>query len=252
MQVYAPMTDAPEDEIEYLYTKIHVVHATETLSVNLDRPWWTASQSHLLHPLQLMLEKFSPCHQNIPGCWLRFSPWPACSHHQGEILQQQKGCSTKAIRCLQGSCFQCVVELKNRFELLGTADKQMDELWQEIQSTIIETVEKHIPYKKPEKRRTWLSAKSKSPIKEEQPKLPGTASRDKARRLNAEFQRATRKDKEQYWNQRCKQIEDFQKGHTRHLFTQAYSKLWKFELPSLPAKEQSKTRTGRSWLTNKA
>uniref|UniRef100_W5MT59 Reverse transcriptase domain-containing protein n=1 Tax=Lepisosteus oculatus TaxID=7918 RepID=W5MT59_LEPOC len=45
--------------------------------------------------------------------------------------------------------------------------------------------------------------------------------RDKARSLNAEFQRAARKDKEAYWDQRCKQMEeDCRKGRTRNLFAQ--------------------------------
>lgn len=38
-----------------------------------------------------------------------------------------------------------VIEVKNKFELLNTAEKMRDEQWQGIQSAIIETADRHIP-----------------------------------------------------------------------------------------------------------
>uniref|UniRef100_W5NGM3 Reverse transcriptase domain-containing protein n=1 Tax=Lepisosteus oculatus TaxID=7918 RepID=W5NGM3_LEPOC len=107
------------------------------------------------------------------------------------------------------------VTVRNRFELLGNEDKQLDELWQEFQSTIIKTTQEHIPYKKLEKRTETIK------IADQRRTAEATGDQDEAWRLNTEFQRAARKDKEAYWEQRCKQMEEeCRKGHTRNLFAQ--------------------------------
>ena len=49
--------------------------------------------------------------------------------------------------------------------------------------------------------------------------MPTTEDTDEVRKLNAEFQRQARKDKEDYLNRTCKEIEDDnRKGKTRDLF----------------------------------
>uniref|UniRef100_W5N9W4 Reverse transcriptase domain-containing protein n=1 Tax=Lepisosteus oculatus TaxID=7918 RepID=W5N9W4_LEPOC len=84
------------------------------------------------------------------------------------------------------------------------------ELWQEFQSTIIKTAQEHIPYKKLEKRSKWLSAETIK-IADQRRAAKAAGDRGEARRLNKEFQRAARKDKEAYWDQQ---------GHTRNVFAQ--------------------------------
>lgn len=68
------------------------------------------------------------------------------------------------------------------------------------------------------------------------------ADRNKTRRLNVEFQRAARKDKEIYWQQSCMKLEeDCQNGHTRDLFAQVR----KFQTPFTACKVMIKDKNGR-------
>ncbi len=63
-----------------------------------------------------------------------------------------------------------------------------------------------------------------------------------ARRLNSEFQRAARKDKEAYWEQQCKQLEaDCIKGHTRNAFAQVK----RIRAPFMPRKGTIKDKEGK-------
>lgn len=71
-------------------------------------------------------------------------------------MHHHKALSTKNITV--GKIFTTnTIQVKNRFELLDTAEKTPGELWQEIQSTMIGIAEEHIPHKKPEKKCKWLS-----------------------------------------------------------------------------------------------
>ncbi|MBJ3201473.1 hypothetical protein JGB54_23665 [Salmonella enterica subsp. enterica serovar Agona] len=112
------------------------------------------------------------------------------------------------------------IEVKNRFELLDTAEKTPDELWQEIQTIILEKAVKQIPYRKPVKCCKWLSSETMR-IAEQRKAAKAAGKREESRKLNSDFQRAVRKDNEVYWDQRCKQLEqDYMKGHTRNAFAQ--------------------------------
>ncbi|CAF3016440.1 unnamed protein product, partial [Rotaria sp. Silwood2] len=85
---------------------------------------------------------------------------------------------------------------------------------------MIGAAEQHIPYKKPTKTSKWLPEETIN-ITEKKRKAKAAGDRDEARRLNAEFQREARKDKEKYWNERCDEMdENNKKGHTRDLFAQ--------------------------------
>lgn len=112
------------------------------------------------------------------------------------------------------------IEVRNRFELLDISEKQPEELWGEIRSMITETARQHVTWKKPEKRRNWLSEETLR-IADQRRAAKIAGNKDEVRRLNADFQRAARKDKEKDWNERCKQLEkDFKNGHTRNFFAQ--------------------------------
>ncbi|MBN3288198.1 CFDP2 protein, partial [Polyodon spathula] len=110
------------------------------------------------------------------------------------------------------------VEVKNRFNLLTTEERHPDELWEEVKACIIETALEHVPYKKPSKSAQWISDLTIS-IAEERRKAKATGNREDFRRLNAEFQREAREDKENYWNEQCQKMEEAsRKGHTRKLY----------------------------------
>ncbi|MBN3319772.1 CFDP2 protein, partial [Atractosteus spatula] len=253
LQVYAPTTDVPEDEREQFYAKIEEaleqMPKKDIIYIMGDFNAKVGSQG-LGERNEAGDRLVQFCHENhlrVSNTWFmqpkcRLYTWIAPNgQHRNQIdyilCSQRWKSSVLAIKTFPGAdcgsdhklllptikvkfCnikknapskrfdvskvpVSYAVAVKNRFELLGNEDKQPDELWQEFQSTIIKTAQEHIPYKKLEKRSKWPSAET---IK---------------RRLNAEFQKAARKDKEAYWDQRCKQMEeDCRKGHTRNLFAQ--------------------------------
>ncbi|RWS06003.1 endonuclease-reverse transcriptase-like protein [Dinothrombium tinctorium] len=112
------------------------------------------------------------------------------------------------------------VDVKNRFELLDTSEKQPDELWQHFQSIILETATKNIPHRKREKKCKWLTDGTIN-LADQRRTAKAAGKREETVRLNAEFQRAARQDKDAYWNRQCEILEEeFMKGHTRSAFTQ--------------------------------
>uniref|UniRef100_W5MT28 Reverse transcriptase domain-containing protein n=1 Tax=Lepisosteus oculatus TaxID=7918 RepID=W5MT28_LEPOC len=113
------------------------------------------------------------------------------------------------------------VAVKNRFKLLGNGneDKQPDDLWQEFQSKIIKAAQESSAGTH---RSKWLSAET---IKDADQRRAAKAAGE---RLNAEFQRTARKDKEAYLDLRCKQMEEDCQKHTRNLFAQVKKILTSF------------------------
>lgn len=106
--------------------------------------------------------------------------------------------------------FPCI-EVETRFELLDAAEKVQEKKFN------LPSLTYHARSLK--KKHKWLSGKIISIAK--QRKAAKTACKwKKARRLNADFQRAARRDNI-YRNQRCKQLkENCVKGHTRNAFAQ--------------------------------
>ncbi|XP_060089062.1 harmonin-binding protein USHBP1-like [Heteronotia binoei] len=95
-----------------------------------------------------------------------------------------------------------------------------DELWQEIYSTIINIASEHIPYKKPETKRTWLLGRTIK-IAEQRKVAKAAVKCEEARKLDADFHRAARKDSEVHWDEYCKQLEEgCMKGIANYAFTQ--------------------------------
>lgn len=64
----------------------------------------------------------------------------------------------------------------------------------------------------------WIS-KATVEIVEEKGKTKTVGDRQEMQRLNAKFQRESRKDKEKYWIEQCKKLEDVaMRDHTREYF----------------------------------
>ncbi|XP_041107422.1 craniofacial development protein 2-like [Polyodon spathula] len=301
LQVYAPKTDAPEDESERFYAKIeealeqvpkkdiiyimgdfnakvgsheevniigrcglgerndagdHLVQFCHENHLRVSNTWfiqpkrhlytWTAPNGQHCNQIDYIL---------CSRCWkssvLAIKTFPSADYGSDHELLvatiKVKFCNIKKNAPPKRFDVSKVpvsyaVAVKNRFKLLGNANKQPDKLWQEFQSTIIKTAQEHIPYKKLEKRSKWLSAETIK-IAAQRRAAKAAGDRDEARRLNAEFQSAARKDKKHTG------ISDASKWRrTVEKVTPEISlrRSRKFDILSLPAKEQSKTRTGRS------
>lgn len=100
----------------------------------------------------------------------------------------------------------CATEVKNRFELLNITERQPDELWKEIKTTVTEVAQKYITYKKPVKLAKWIS-KATIESAEERMEANTIGDREEMRKLNAKFQREAKLE------------EGAMKGHTRECFT---------------------------------
>ena len=110
------------------------------------------------------------------------------------------------------------LEVKNRFKALDLLERQPDELWGEIKHIIEEEAKEKVPIIKKQKGAKWLSEKAIR-IAEERRKMKARKDVQGMRRLNADFQRQARKDKETYLNKECMEIEENNKiGRTRDLF----------------------------------
>uniref|UniRef100_W5MYU0 Reverse transcriptase domain-containing protein n=1 Tax=Lepisosteus oculatus TaxID=7918 RepID=W5MYU0_LEPOC len=227
LQVYAPTTDAPEDESERFYTKIEEaleqVPKKDIIYIMGDFNAKVGSQeeANIIGRCGLgernkagdSLVKF--CHENhfrVSNTWFMqpkhcLYTWTAPNgQHRNQIdyilCSQRWKSSVLTIKTFHGA------DCGSDHELLVTTFKVK----------FCNIKQEHIPYKKLEKRSKWLSAETIK-VADQRRAAKATGDRDEARRLNAEFQRAARKDKEAYWDQRCKQMEeDCRKGHTRNLF----------------------------------
>ena len=93
-----------------------------------------------------------------------------------------------------------------------------DELWNEIRDIVQETGIKTIPMEKKCKTSKWLSGEGlQIAVKRREAKTKGEKERYK--HLNAEFQRIARRDKEAFFSNQCKEIEESNRmGKTRDLF----------------------------------
>ena len=90
-----------------------------------------------------------------------------------------------------------------------------DELWMEVHDIVQETGIKTIPMEKKCKKAKWLSGEAlQIAVKKREVKSNGEKERYK--HLNAEFQRIARRDKEAFFSEQCKEIEEKNRmGKTR-------------------------------------
>ena len=110
------------------------------------------------------------------------------------------------------------VEVKNRFNGLQLADREPEELWNDIRDIVKETADKRVPKAKRKKVTKWLSDEAVK-IADERREVRNKGDDKEYRRLNAAFQRRARQDKEQSTTEKCRQIEESNKmGRTRDLY----------------------------------
>ena len=110
------------------------------------------------------------------------------------------------------------VEVKNRFNGLQLADREPEELWNDIRDIVKGTADKRVPKTKRKKVTKWLSDEAVK-IADERREMRNKGNDKEYRRLNAVFQRRASQDKEQRIKEKCRQIEEInRKGRTRDLY----------------------------------
>ena len=111
--------------------------------------------------------------------------------------------------------YDYTVEVRNSFKGLDLIDRVPDELWTEVCDTVQETGIKTIPMENKWKTAKWLSGEALQTAVKREAKSKGEKERYKY--LKSEFQRIARRDKEAFFNEQCKEIEENNRmGKTRH------------------------------------
>ena len=87
------------------------------------------------------------------------------------------------------------------------SDRVPEELWIEVQDIVQEVVIKTIPKKKKCKKAKWLSEKDLQ-IAMKRRETKGKGEKERYTHLNPEFQRIARRDKKDFLNDQCKEIEE--------------------------------------------
>ena len=99
------------------------------------------------------------------------------------------------------------MEVRNRFKGLNLIDRVPDELWNEVRDSVQETGMKTIPTEKRCKKAKWLSGEAlQIAVNRREVKSKGEEQRYK--HLNVEFQRIARRDKNAFFSDQCKEIEE--------------------------------------------
>ena len=93
-----------------------------------------------------------------------------------------------------------------------------EEVWTEVCNIVHEAVTKSNPKKEKCKKTKWLSKEALQIAKEKrETKVKG--QRERYAQMNAEFQRIARRDKKDFLNEQCKEMEENNRmGKTRDLF----------------------------------
>ena len=104
-----------------------------------------------------------------------------------------------------------------RFNGFHMIDRVPEELWTEVHDIVQEAVIKRILKKEIQKEK-WLSREALE-IAEKRREVKGKGKKERYSHLNAEFQNNSRRDKNVFLNDQCKEIEENnRKGKTRDLF----------------------------------
>ena len=113
-------------------------------------------------------------------------------------------------------------EVTKCFETLALDELQETEvMWERIKEIVVQCAEQYIPYRSHTRRTMWIKKETVA-IAEERRIAKMSGNRDKTKLLNAAFQRAARKDKEEFWSEECaKAQEAYRKGNTRELYHHA-------------------------------
>ena len=114
--------------------------------------------------------------------------------------------------------YDYTVEVRNRFKEIDLIEGELDELWTEIRDIVQETGIKTIPKKTKCKKAKWLSGEALQ-IAVKRREVKGQGEKERYKHLNAEFQRIARRDKNAFFSDQCKEIEENNRmGKTRDLF----------------------------------
>ena len=103
--------------------------------------------------------------------------------------------------------YDYTVKVMNRFKALDLIDRVPEALWTKVHNIVQDAVTKTIPKKNKCKKTTWLSGGDLQSAEEER-EGKGKRERERYTQLNGEFQRTTRRDKEAFLNEQCKEIEE--------------------------------------------
>ena len=114
--------------------------------------------------------------------------------------------------------YSYTVEVTDRFKGLELIDRVPEELWMEVCDTVKKTVIKTIPKKKKCKKAKWFPEEAlQTAEKRREAKCKG--EKERYTYMNAEFQRAARRDEKAFFSDQCKEIEENNRmGKTRDLF----------------------------------
>ena len=114
--------------------------------------------------------------------------------------------------------YNYTVEVTNRFKGLDLLDRVPEELWTEVYDIVLKAGIKTIPKEKKCKKAKWLSEESlQIAVKRREVKSKG--EKERYTHLNAECQRIARRDKKDFLNDQCKEIEENNRmGKSRDLF----------------------------------
>ena len=103
--------------------------------------------------------------------------------------------------------YDYTVEGMNRVKELDLVDRMPEELWMEVCNIVQEVASKSIPKKKKCKKAKCLYKESLE-IAENRRKVKNKEESEKYTKLNAEFQKITRRDKKAFFSEQCKAIEE--------------------------------------------
>ena len=94
----------------------------------------------------------------------------------------------------------------------------LEELWTEVHDIVQEAVIKTMPKKNKCKKAKWLSEEALQ-IAEKRREAKGKGEKERYTHLNAEFQRISRRDKETFFSDQCKEMDKNNRmGKTINLF----------------------------------
>ena len=103
--------------------------------------------------------------------------------------------------------YNYTVEVTNRFKGLDLIDRVPEELWMEVHDIVQKAVIKTISKKKKCKKAKWLSEEALQ-IAEKRREAKGKEEKERYTHLNAEFQRITRRDRQGFYSDQCKEIQE--------------------------------------------
>ena len=103
--------------------------------------------------------------------------------------------------------YNYTVKVTNRFKGLDMIGRVPEELWMQVHNTVQVAVMKNISKKKKCKKAKWLSEEALQ-IAEKRREEKGEREKERYIHLNAEFQRKTRREKNAFLCDQCKEIEE--------------------------------------------